>query len=79
MVIDEIHLLNELSRGPVIEIVITILKKKLKRLQLIGLSATIGNPGELAHWLEAELILDEWRPVKLHQGIYLDGQIDFKK
>ena len=79
VVIDEIHLLNELSRGPVIEIVITILKKKLKRLQLIGLSATIGNPGELAHWLEAELILDEWRPVKLHQGIYLDGEIDFKK
>jgi helicase len=77
VIIDEIHLLNDSGRGPTLEVVITILKKILKNMQLIGLSATIGNPKELARWLDAELIIDEWRPVKLHKGIYLDGKIEF--
>jgi helicase len=44
VVIDEIHLLNDSSRGPTLEIIITIIKKEIPRAQLIGLSATIGNP-----------------------------------
>ena len=78
VVIDEIHLLNDASRGPTLEIVITILKKELKDVQIIGLSATIGNPKELAKWLDAELVQDSWRPVKLRKGVYLDGEIEFK-
>ena len=77
VIIDEIHLLNDGSRGPTLEIIITILKKILKKMQLIGLSATIGNPQDLAKWLNAELILDDWRPVKLNKGIYLDGEVEF--
>ena len=77
VVIDEIHLLNDAERGPTLEILITILKQLLKNTQIIGLSATIGNPEELAEWLNAELVVDEWRPVKLHKGIYLDGEIEF--
>jgi helicase len=79
VVIDEIHLLNDPGRGPTLEIIITILKKLLKNVQLIGLSATIGNPVELAKWLEAELIEDDWRPVKLKKGIIFDGKVEFKK
>jgi len=77
VIIDEIHLLNDSGRGPTLEVVITILKKILKNMQLIGLSATIGNPKNLADWLDAELIIDDWRPVKLHKGIYQDGKIEF--
>ena len=77
IIIDEIHLLNDAERGPTLEILLTILKKLLKNAQIIGLSATIGNAEELAEWLQAELIVDEWRPVKLHKGIYLDGKIEF--
>ena len=77
IIIDEIHLLNDAERGPTLEILITILKKLLKNVQIIGLSATIGNAEELAEWLDADLIVDEWRPVKLHKGIYLDGKIEF--
>lgn len=79
VIIDEIHLLNDPSRGPTLEILITILRKLLPKAQFIGLSATIGNPEELAKWLDAELVIDNWRPVKLHQGVYRDGIIDFKK
>ncbi len=77
VIIDEIHLLNDSSRGPTLEIIITLLKMLIKNIQVIGLSATIGNPQALADWLGAELILDSWRPVKLEKGVYLDGNITF--
>jgi helicase len=77
IIIDEIHLLNDASRGPTLEILITILRQILKKSQIIGLSATIGNPEELAEWLGAELVEDDWRPVKLSKGVYLDGEIEF--
>ena len=77
IIIDEIHLLNDTERGPTLEILITILKQLLKNVQIIGLSATIGNAQELAEWLDAKLVVDEWCPVKLHKGIYLDGEIEF--
>lgn len=78
VVVDEIHLLNDPSRGPTLEILLTILKDILPKTQFLGLSATIGNPEELAEWLNAEAILDTWRPVKLYQGVYLDGKIEFQ-
>jgi helicase len=77
VIIDEIHLLNDPGRGPTLEILITLLRKLLKNIQLIGLSATIGNPKELAEWLEAELIIDSWRPVVLKKGVYLEGEVEF--
>lgn len=79
VVIDEIHLLNDPSRGPTLEILITLLRRMLKSVQIIGLSATIGNSEELAAWMGAKLVADSWRPVKLHQGIYLNDRIDFRK
>jgi helicase len=69
--------LNDVGRGPTLEFLITVLKTLLKDLQIVGLSATIGNPDELAEWLGANLVLDTWRPVKLEKGVYLDGEIEF--
>jgi len=77
VVIDEVHLMNDVSRGPTVEILITILRKLLKNMQLIALSATIGNPEELAEWLQANLVIDNWRPVKLHKGIYFENEVEF--
>ena len=71
IIIDEVHLLNDAERGPTLEILITILRQILKKSQIIALSATIGNPTELAEWLNAELVEDNWRPVKLHKWVYL--------
>lgn len=76
VIIDEIHLLHDPKRGPTLEVIITLLKMLLKP-QLIGLSATIGNPKELAHWLEATLVEDSWRPVELKQGIYCQEKLEF--
>ena len=79
VIVDEIHLMNDVSRGPTLEIIITVLKKLLPKVQIIGLSATIGNPYELAKWLNAELVIDTWRPVPLKKGVYLQGEIEFEK
>jgi len=77
IVFDEIHLLNDHSRGPTVEVVITMLRRLLPKMQLIGLSATIGNPEELSRWLNAELVQDSWRPVTLHKAVYVDGQVHY--
>ncbi len=78
VIIDEVHLLNDVSRGPTIEILITLLKKILPNAQIIALSATIGNPEEIAKWLGANLVRDDWRPVPLHKGVYFDNTIEFE-
>lgn len=77
LIVDEIHLLNDSSRGPTLEIIITLLRQIIKNIHIIGLSATIGNPKELAEWLGAELVVDTWRPVELKQGVYFDGKINY--
>ena len=77
VVVDEIHLLNDFKRGPILEVILTLIKKLIPKAQIIGLSATIGNPEDLAEWLDAKLVLDDWRPVELFQGNFYDDWIDF--
>jgi helicase len=79
IIIDEIHLINDVERGPTLEILITLLKQLLKDVQLIGLSATIGNPQQLATWLDAKLVEDNWRPVNLKQATFDGYNLNFKK
>jgi helicase len=77
VVVDEVHLLNSHRRGPTLEILITLLRKLLPKMQLIALSATVGNPEELKTWMNAELIIDTWRPITLYQGTFFDKQVNF--
>lgn len=68
LVIDEIHLIAT-DRGPTYEILIAKFKKMFKGVQILGLSATIGNAEDLADWLGAKLLKSDWRPVKLTQRL----------
>jgi len=68
LVMDEIHLIAS-DRGPVYEILISKFRKLFPEIQILALSATIGNADELADWLNAELIESEWRPVKLTEMV----------
>ncbi|MGM5480374.1 MAG: DEAD/DEAH box helicase [Nanobdellota archaeon] len=77
LVVDEIHLLNDPTRGPTLEVLITHLQSQLPSLQIIGLSATIGNARALSTWLSAHLVEDIWRPVRLDKGILFDETIYF--
>jgi len=75
VVADEIHLLNDPSRGPTLEMVLTRLTDY--NPIILGLSATINNYKELASWLKAESLKSDYRPVKLFRGICYDSEVTF--
>ena len=56
VVVDEVHLIDSPDRGPTLEMVIAKMRSRNPGMQLIGLSATIGNPKMLTGWLDAELV-----------------------
>jgi len=64
-ILDELHYLNDPSRGPVVETVAV----RAKRKGMLALSATISNFHEISRWLKAEYIATSWRPVKLVEGV----------
>lgn len=72
IVFDEIHLIAS-DRGPVYEILCSKFRNLYPDVQVLGLSATVGNAGELAEWLGAELVTSEWRPVGLKEEVAVKG------
>ncbi len=77
VVADEVHLMRDHDRGPTLEVSLTRLRRSYPDLQVVALSATVGNSQELADWLGAEHIASDFRPVPLKLGVYLDGRITF--
>ncbi len=77
LVIDEIHTIGS-DRGPTLEMLITKLRFVNPKMQLLGLSATIPNAKGLSEWLGAALVESDYRPVKLREGVYMGGAIDFR-
>jgi helicase len=77
IIVDEIHLLQDPSRGPTLEILLTRLKEIIPRAQIFALSATIKNADELAKWLNAVLVVSDFRPVKLYEGVSFNSRIHF--
>ncbi len=78
LVVDEIHMIDSMGRGPTLEMVIAKMRFRNPAMQIIGLSATIGNPDKLASWLDAELVTSTWRPVDLRQGVFFNNCIHFR-
>lgn len=76
--IDEIHEIGS-DRGATLEVIITQLKRDIKDVVFLGLSATIGNSQELADWLKAKLVFSNYRPVPLEIGIYNNNKIYFNE
>ena len=78
VIADEVHLLNDAERGPTLEVVLARLMQVSPDIQVLALSATIHNVGEIAEWLKAEHVTTEWRPVALKEGVLLNDEIQFK-
>jgi helicase len=78
VVADEVHLLNEMERGPTLEVVLARLMQTNPDIQVLALSATINNVEEIASWLKAGFVTTEWRPIPLKEGILLHDEIQFK-
>lgn len=77
LTIDEIHEIGS-NRGSTLEVIITQLKHNYKNITLLGLSATIKNSKEISDWLSANLVLSNYRPVPLENGVFFDDKIYFE-
>jgi helicase len=77
VVADEVHLLRDPERGPTLEVSLTRLRRAYPDLQVVALSATVGNSQEVAAWLGADHLQSDYRPVPLKLGVYYDGRITF--
>jgi helicase len=78
VVIDEVHTLGEEERGHRLDGLISRLKHYSETndcdTQYVYLSATVGNPGDLAGKLDAQLIEFEERPVPIERHVtFADG------
>ncbi|MCY6493887.1 DEAD/DEAH box helicase [Leptolyngbya sp. GGD] len=81
VIVDEVQMVADDSRGVNLEFILTLLKIRRKQgiePQIITLSAVIGETNGLERWLGAQLLRYTMRPVPLDEGILLaDGRFRF--
>ena len=77
VIADEIHMIHDPGRGPTLEVTLTKLMRRNRKIQIIALSATMSNAFDLAEWLHARLVESDWRPIPLKEGVFCDNEIEF--
>jgi helicase len=65
LVVDEVHLLGDAGRGPVLEALLARIRDGETSTRIVGLSATVSNSAQIARWLQARLLRSSWRPSRL--------------
>ena len=79
IIVDELQMIADPSRGPVLELALLKIRTSKYRPQILGLSAVLKDVDELSSWLGCRLLLEKSRPVELLQGILLDGKLFYRK
>src|SRR5581483_9527391 len=72
VVVDEVQNIADPSRGPSLEFLLTLLRSghaRGKAVQIVALSAVIGDTHGLERWLGGELLRTEERPVPLRENV----------
>ncbi|MBF0387493.1 MAG: DEAD/DEAH box helicase [Candidatus Omnitrophica bacterium] len=78
LVLDEIHTMNDPSRGPTLEVLATRMRILNPEMHILGLSATIANVKELAGWLQAEPVESKWRAIPLYEGVFYNDRLTYE-
>ncbi|XP_058460834.1 helicase POLQ-like [Malaya genurostris] len=69
VVIDELHMIGEDRRGVHLEIMLTKIRMIEAGIQIVGMSATIGNLNEIARFMSADIYCRDFRPVELKEYV----------
>uniref|UniRef100_A0A674CBH2 Helicase, POLQ like n=1 Tax=Salmo trutta TaxID=8032 RepID=A0A674CBH2_SALTR len=75
VVVDELHMLGDGSRGAIIEMTLAKVLYISKSTQIIGMSATLGNVQDIQKFLKAENYTNDFRPVELKEYVKLKDSI----
>ncbi|GAD92522.1 DNA-directed DNA polymerase theta, putative [Paecilomyces variotii No. 5] len=75
VVLDEIHMLDDESRGYLMELMITKLLLLQQDIQIIGMSATLSNTELLAEWLRANFYISKYRPIPIEEYLVFENAI----
>ncbi|KAF5286180.1 hypothetical protein FQR65_LT12938 [Abscondita terminalis] len=65
IVVDELHLIGDSQRGPTLEALLTKLMFITDSIQIVGMSATIGNLFDISQFLNAQVYRRNFRPIEL--------------
>lgn len=79
VVVDEIQTLGEASRGVVLETLMTTLRVQDPSIQVLGLSAALANPEDIAQWLQADVCRITGRDIPLTEEVWTVPTVYSKK
>lgn len=78
MIVDEIQMVSDYSRGAELELLLTRARQIAPDLQVVGLSAVVSDLNGFDDWLGAVVIHDDHRPVTLREGVLSpDGRFEY--
>ena len=73
VVIDELQVINDPERGPLLEEMLVNLQKQEQKIKIISLSAFLENQEAFLNWFPSRLLTSYQRPVELRKGIVREG------
>ncbi|XP_037030980.1 helicase POLQ-like [Bradysia coprophila] len=75
IVVDELHIIGEPGRGATLETLLTKAMFINAGIQIVGMSATIGNLSEIGKFLNADIYTRNFRPVELKEYVKCGSDI----
>lgn len=70
VIVDELQILGEPERGPQVDLLLTKLVRCGANVQVVALSAVLGENARLAAYLESDCFIWRERPVELREGAW---------
>ncbi|KAK3695368.1 P-loop containing nucleoside triphosphate hydrolase protein [Podospora appendiculata] len=75
VVLDECHMIDDGSRGYLLELLATKILCLGQQVQIVAMSATLTNIGLLKDWLQGHSYETKYRPVPIEEHLVYDGKV----